>query len=180
MSEFTISRKIAIDAGHRIATHGSKCRHLHGHHYEIEAMCRSSSLRPSGEQTSMVLDFGFLKAAMIEYIDQPCDHGLILAADDREALAMLAPLDLLGEGAGEIWLTGVAQEVAAKGFLLTQNCRLGTKLYVIAAQPTAEALAQHWFERLEPEVERLSDRCARLEAVIVQETPNCSAEYRRS
>jgi len=40
---FTISRLIEIDAAHRVMTHGSKCRGLHGHRYKIEAVCGSKS-----------------------------------------------------------------------------------------------------------------------------------------
>ena len=70
---FRITRFIEIDAGHRIMTHGSKCRHLHGHRYRIEAECAAKAVQPDGVQTGMVLDFGFLKEEMVEIIDRPCD-----------------------------------------------------------------------------------------------------------
>ena len=65
MSLYTVARQIGIDAGHRIQTHGSKCRHLHGHRYLIEAVCEAGHLHQGGEQTDMVLDFGFLKEEMM-------------------------------------------------------------------------------------------------------------------
>ncbi len=176
MSHFEIRRRIEIDAGHRIMTHGSKCRHLHGHRYVIEAICRavSGELIGQGEQTDMVLDFGFLKQAMIEHIDAPCDHGLIVSIQDRELLAMLAPDGIAPDG----WISAIRDDVEAAGFAATNNCRLGTKLYVMLALPTAEALAEHWFNRLGPDVLQLSDGRATLEAICVHETPNCFAEYR--
>ena len=108
---FTITRRIGIDAGHRIATHGSKCRHLHGHRYTIEATCRATVLRSAGEQTDMVLDFGFLKDEMLRHIDVPCDHGLILSVDDADMLSLFCP-------AGEIfasWQAALGAQVAANG-----------------------------------------------------------------
>ena len=55
-----IRRRIEIDAGHRVPHHASKCCNLHGHRYVIEALC-NGPLAEAGEQTGMVLDFGFLK-----------------------------------------------------------------------------------------------------------------------
>ncbi len=80
--EHLIMRKIEIDAGHRIPDHASKCKNLHGHRYVIEATCRGP-LFDAGEQRGMVIDFGFLKALMVEHIDGPCDHGTILYQGDE-------------------------------------------------------------------------------------------------
>ena len=33
----TCTRRIEFDAAHRVMEHESKCRHLHGHRYAIEA-----------------------------------------------------------------------------------------------------------------------------------------------
>ncbi|MEE8246777.1 MAG: 6-carboxytetrahydropterin synthase, partial [Alphaproteobacteria bacterium] len=41
MNTYTVTRRLEIDAGHRVMTHGSKCRHLHGHRYVVEAVCRA-------------------------------------------------------------------------------------------------------------------------------------------
>lgn len=172
---YTVTRQIGIDAGHRIPTHGSKCHHLHGHRYTIEATCRADLLQRDGEQTDMVLDFGFLKMEMMEIIDGPCDHGLILALGDAEALTMFAPP---GRPA-EAWLGGLASIVVAEGFCSTSDCRLGQKLYVVPFIPTAERLARHWFERLASPVLRRSGGLAELLSVQVWETPNCRADFTR-
>ncbi len=171
---YTVTRQIGIDAGHRIATHGSKCRHLHGHRYTVEATCRADALRRDGEQTDMVLDFGFLKSEMMKIIDAPCDHGLILALDDGDALAMFVPP---GQSS-ETWIAGVAAGVIADGFCSTFDCRLDQKLYVVPFIPTAERLARHWFERLALPVRQRSGGLAGLVSVQVWETPNCRAEFR--
>ena len=171
---FTATREIAIDAGHRIMTHGSKCRHLHGHRYQIEATAEARALRDQGEQTGMVIDFSFLKEEMLAEIDGPCDHGFIASADDTELLRLFAP-----EGVdGDIWLTALRHQARAEGFAIPGRCRLDARLYVIPGQPTAETLAKHWFDRLAPRVAARSDGLATLTAVTVRETPNCRAEYR--
>jgi 6-pyruvoyltetrahydropterin/6-carboxytetrahydropterin synthase len=173
MSGFTVTRRIEIDAGHRIAEHGSKCRHLHGHRYVIEATCRASALHERGEQRGMVLDFGFLKEEMLRLIDVPCDHGFLVAIDDEPLLQMLAP-----ETAAHDWLERLRREVGAQGYAETAAGRLATKLYVLAASPTAEVLARHWFERLAPAVKSRSGGLAELDELAVFETPNCVARYR--
>jgi 6-pyruvoyltetrahydropterin/6-carboxytetrahydropterin synthase len=172
MSPFRVSRRIEIDAGHRIMTHGSKCRHLHGHRYGVEAVCEAASLHPDGEQTDMVVDFGFLKEEMLAVIDEPCDHGFIAALADRELLAMFAPA-----GTEAAFLAGLDRQVADQGWATTTATRLGTKLTVVPFQPTAECLAQHWFQRLQGPVAARSGGTARLVCVRVWETPNCVAEY---
>ena len=174
MSTYTVTRQIAIDAGHRVMTHGSKCRHLHGHRYTIEATCVAAHLQPFGEQSDMVLDFGFLKNDMLAEIDLPCDHGFLAHVDDHELLAMFQP-----EGIdGAAWLTAIRMAVRHDGHCLTTDTRLATKLYVLDVNPTAEQLCRHWFQRLRPVVEKSSGGMARLEEIVVWETPNCRASFR--
>lgn len=75
-------------------THGSKCRHIHGHRYTIEAICqaRDARLHNAGEQTDMVIDSLFLKDEMMSHIDEPCDHGFIASHSDLELLEMFCPI----------------------------------------------------------------------------------------
>ena len=173
MPAFKVSRRIEIDAGHRIMTHGSKCRNLHGHRYVVEVECEARRLHDAGEQTDMVVDFGFLKDEMMRLIDGPCDHGFIAAGADDDLLALFAPED---EDRAS-WLAGVRAGLAQDGAVLTSRTRLGTKLYVVPFQPTAECLARHWFGLLARPVADRSGGTARLVAVRVWETPNCMAEY---
>lgn len=170
---FTLSRRIAFDAGHRIMTHGSKCRNLHGHRYQVEATCAAHHVHTDGEQEGMVVDFGFLKEDMLRLIADPCDHGFIVALADIELLKMFAPTD---ESFTD-WQNGVRQTVTRHGAALTDRTRLSTKLYVVPFQPTAEQLARHWYELLAPTVIQRSADLARLVAVQVHETPNCIACY---
>lgn len=170
---FTLSRCIAFDAGHRIMTHGSKCRNLHGHRYQVEAICGTNQLQTSGEQEDMVLDFAFLKEDMIRLIADPCDHGFIAALADTELLEMFTPTGLSSHD----WQDGLRQTVARHGAAQTSQTRLSTKLYVVPFQPTAERLARHWYELLAPAIKERTGGLVHLIAVQVHETPNCVARY---
>lgn len=170
---YTVTRSIGIDAGHRIMTHGSRCRHIHGHRYTIEAVCEAAVLQAAGEQTDMVVDFGFLKEEMLRLIDAPCDHGFIASLEDKDLLAMFAPTDMTFTS----WLEAVAAEVNSLGHCATTHCRLGTRLYVVPFQPTAERLARHWFGLLKAPVARRGGEGTRLTRVTVWETPNCRASF---
>ncbi|HVI53316.1 MAG TPA: 6-carboxytetrahydropterin synthase [Candidatus Sulfotelmatobacter sp.] len=172
MTSFTVSRQIYIDAGHRVLTHGSKCRNLHGHRYMIEAVCEAGRLQDVGEQSDMVLDFGFLKEEMMAVIDAPCDHGFLAHVQDDQLLSMFRP-----DGAAADWLAQVKDTVARDGFYLTTDTRMNSKLYVLDANPTAEQLARHWYFRLKPVVAARSGGLARLAEMVVWETPNCRATF---
>lgn len=164
-SRYTISREIGIDTGHRVMTHGSKCRNFHGHRYRVQTIASAPLLIPSGEQTSMVVDFGFLKEIMMEHIDEPCDHGMILCSKDPWLDAFVKP-NLIED---------IQYKAERDGWVAGETYR--GKIYVVPFIPTAECLAQHWFERLKEDVKDRSNGYARLESIIVHETPNCRAEY---
>lgn len=173
---YTVTRRIAIDAGHRVMTHHSQCRHLHGHRYVIEATCSTISghLHKVGYQADMVLDFGFLKEEMLKNIESPCDHGFIVAITDRTLLTILHPPSC----SPGIWYQRLSVLVEQHGFYVTADNCLNTRLYVVPFQPTAEQLARHWFERLAPAVTSRSDGLATLILVSVWETPNNRADYK--
>jgi 6-pyruvoyltetrahydropterin/6-carboxytetrahydropterin synthase len=178
MQKYSVTRRISIDAAHRVSTHGSKCRNLHGHRYMIEATCvaRAGLLHEDGEQTDMVLDFSFLKDEMMRLISEPCDHGLIACLFDIELLRMLAPTEVDFDE----WLKPLKQAIDEKGFCWTDRTRLGTAVYIVAFQPTAERLAEHWFMRLEGPVKEISGEYGQLDRVRVWETPNCFADFSNS
>jgi 6-pyruvoyltetrahydropterin/6-carboxytetrahydropterin synthase len=156
-----VSRRIEIDAAHRVPRHHSKCRNLHGHRYVVEAWCQGPL--DDGTQDGMVIDFGFLKEEMVSIIDDPCDHSAIFSVDDP-ILDIL--LDDRRDVQHEVGLEGYAQRIAAFG-----------KIYIIPGVPTAENLARHWFDRLEARVCVRTAGRAQLGLVKVWETPNCWASY---
>lgn len=163
---YTITREIGIDAGHRVMTHGSKCKNLHGHRYRIEVMCATQNLISEGEQQAMVLDFGFLKELMMKHIDEPCDHGMIMYIRD--------PLIVPGFLVESIYeqMVKIVREDGHGSY----GSFMG-KLYLVDFIPTAEELAKHWFNRLKQPVSDRSNGCATLASVTVHETPNCRATY---
>ena len=169
---YYITREIGIDAGHRIPTHGSKCKNVHGHRYTIEAHCVCKDLIDSGEQTGMGLDFGFLKEEMMSEIDFYCDHGFIMWLEDELLTVFLGKLGRSIEVRNHVDRGGNFMP-----FLIGEGDTLVGKLYVVPFIPTAENLAKHWFERLAPKVYHRSEKQAQLAKIVVHETPNCSATY---
>lgn len=168
---YTISREIGIDAAHRVQTHGSKCRNLHGHRYTIQAICEAPNLHSTGEQKDMTLDFGFLKEEMMNEIDAPCDHGLILSWGDPLLKTLMPDNNITASIEAAVLSCGysrVYSEYLIEGI---------GKLYVISGIPTAEVLAEHWYYRLKPRVVERSGGLARLQAIKVWETPNCWAIF---
>lgn len=183
--EHLITREIGIDMGHRVTFHGSKCRNLHGHRYTIQATC-AGPLFTDGEQQGMVIDFGFLKEEMMAEIDSPCDHGTTFFRGDELMCAMFEPTfeDLvslfesedLSAATAEMWWAYVDDCIRHNGYFAGAG-RAGTKVYIVPFVPTAEHLAKHWGERLQPRVAARTDEQARLVEVKVWETPNCSASF---
>jgi 6-pyruvoyltetrahydropterin/6-carboxytetrahydropterin synthase len=157
----TISRRIEIDAAHRVPGHTGKCRNLHGHRYLVEAVC-AGVLAEAGHEGGMVMDFAFLKEEMLAVIDAECDHAAILWSGDPlvEVLAGAASFD----GSVE---PGQGRRVSS---------RFGPIL-VVPFTPTAENLARYWFDRLKARISSRTGDRARLIELRVFETPNTCATY---
>ena len=75
----TCTRRIEFDAAHRVMEHESKCKHLHGHRYVIEATFRAEKLDTLGR----VIDFGAVKTVLGDWVDTHWDHNTILHDKDR-------------------------------------------------------------------------------------------------
>lgn len=78
----TVTRRLEIDAGHRLLGHESKCAHLHGHRYVIEVEARSEALDSIGR----VVDFSVIKERLGTWLDKWWDHGMILNQNDIELI----------------------------------------------------------------------------------------------
>jgi 6-pyruvoyltetrahydropterin/6-carboxytetrahydropterin synthase len=177
---FSITRSIGVDYGHRVMTHGSKCKSIHGHRGTIEVTCAGPALHLSGEQSEMVLDFGFLKDVMINVIDQSIDHGFVASIDDNELLRHFLPEQ---QNSAEI-RTLIRSSLEQKGYWLSTEDHHGkirtlldTKLYVIPQIPTAERLAEHFFNRLRKPIREQSNGFGELANLRFWETPNCYSDY---
>lgn len=175
-----ITKYIEIDAGHRVVSHDSKCRNVHGHRYKVEASC-VGNLHTVGSQEGMVLDFSFLKEELVNVVDRLCDHAFILYKEDTELVKAFLPLyniethimdtsDCFSYSTEAIGLNGYC---VAKS-IISPVCG---KIYLVDFTPTAENLAAHWYSLLAPAVERRSSGLALLTSIQVWETPTSTAIY---
>lgn len=73
-------RRLEFDAAHRVMLHESKCRHLHGHRYVVEA---GFVARDGLDALGRVIDFGVIKERLGAWIDAHWDHTTILHELDR-------------------------------------------------------------------------------------------------
>lgn len=76
-----VSRYIELDAGHRVARHESKCRHLHGHRYRITVTIEGDIKDDDSPEHGMVIDFGRIKDVLTALHDE-LDHRFLIGADD--------------------------------------------------------------------------------------------------
>ena len=159
---FTATRIIGIDMGHRVTYHGSKCRNLHGHRYTIEATVGAEELHVSGEEQGMVMDFGFLKKAMMDTIDEYCDHGMVLWIEDPLVPILYPEIVQLIDWKNADQVQFFPQGTSATG-----------KLVLTPFVPTAENLAKWWFELLQT----ATPVGISMISVKVWETPNCYSVY---
>lgn len=85
MMELTTYTELEI--AHRLLTsYAQKCRHLHGHRYEVEITVAS----PSGlNKDGMIVDFKQLKEVVKEVLDDKWDHGACFNKADRISEFML-------------------------------------------------------------------------------------------
>jgi 6-pyruvoyltetrahydropterin/6-carboxytetrahydropterin synthase len=157
----TVSRRIEIDAAHRVPDHSGKCRNLHGHRYVVEAVC-AGDLAAAGQERGMVIDFAFLKEEMVEVIDARSDHAIMLWSGDPLVAALTGrdhPRD--------------PQATDPRGRVVSP---FGPVL-VLPFTPTAENLARYWFEELKERIARRTGGRAQLVEIRVFETPNSCATY---
>lgn len=158
----TIAKEIQFDMGHRIPTHESKCFNLHGHRYKVIAEVQGD-LMQQGEESGMVMDFGFLKACMMSAIHDPYDHHFALYVEDP-LVVLLEDHELVSNNLNETDFPG---------------------LVIVPAIPTAENLAVIWARDLKRALrtwfqdkgESVQGRGLRLVRLIVHETPTSIVSY---
>ena len=145
----TITKEVEFDAGHRVPSHGSKCRNPHGHRYRIRVACMGAIIDEPGQpDDGMLVDFGDLKGLMMERVHDVLDHSFIFHTGDDDMRAALAV------GGGK-WLTVEFPYV-----------------------PTAENIARWCWEQLEQPVEARFRGDLWLHEVAVWETPTSVAYYK--
>ena len=105
-----ITKIITTETAHRLLSHEGKCRYLHGHSYKWEVTIEAGIERSTG----MVMDFSTLKELMIECIEKPFDHTLVLQENDSLIPALYNVTKLLvldGPPTAEVFAKEVSMEI---------------------------------------------------------------------
>lgn len=141
-----ITTRLEFDAGHRIPSHKSQCRNLHGHRYALEITLSGDII--TAENTSehgMVMDFSDVKAIAKKYVVDVWDHAFLVYQHDKEILAFLNSLD-------------------------------NHKTVIFPTVPTAENMAAEAFKILKSQYLDTYGNQLNLEKVRLYETPNSWAD----
>ncbi|HEY9793260.1 MAG TPA: 6-carboxytetrahydropterin synthase [Candidatus Obscuribacterales bacterium] len=137
-------RRIQFCAGHRVYGHETKCKHIHGHNFQVFFHARSAQ---GLDALGRVIDFGVLKERLGTWIDENWDHGVILWSKDHEAIEALSKLpeqkmyllseNPTAENLAAVLLTDIAPKLLADSGVVvekvvlweTENCFAEVELY---------------------------------------------------
>ncbi len=141
-----ISSKLEFDAGHRIPSHNSQCRHLHGHRYAVEITLSGDIITDEGiAKQGMVMDYSEVKQIAKDALVDKWDHAFLVYSGDVQVLQFLQSIE-------------------------------DHKTVVLDTPPTAENLALIAFNILDNAYQDNYGNHLRLEQVRLFETPNCWAD----
>lgn len=88
-----ITTRLEFDAGHRIPSHKSQCRNLHGHRYAIEITLSGDIMEQEGtSEQGMVMDFSDIKAIARREVVDKWDHAFLVYQGDSTVLDFLNTL----------------------------------------------------------------------------------------
>jgi 6-pyruvoyltetrahydropterin/6-carboxytetrahydropterin synthase len=141
-----ITTRLEFDAGHRIPSHKSQCRNLHGHRYALEITLSGDIIRQDGlSENGMVMDFSDVKEIARRAVVDVWDHAFLVYRGDSAILDFLHTLP-------------------------------DHKTVVMDAVPTAENMAAEAFRILRSEYQDNYGNHLKLERVRLYETPNSWAD----
>jgi 6-pyruvoyltetrahydropterin/6-carboxytetrahydropterin synthase len=141
-----ITTRLEFDAGHRIPSHKSQCRNLHGHRYAIEITLSGDIIKQEGaSENGMVMDFSDVKAIARRAVVDVWDHAFLVYRGDKTVLDFLGTLP-------------------------------DHKTVVMDTVPTAENMAAEAFRILKSEYHDTYGNHLKLECVRLYETPNSWAD----
>ncbi|HEY0269220.1 MAG TPA: 6-carboxytetrahydropterin synthase QueD [Methyloradius sp.] len=141
-----ITTRLEFDAGHRIPSHKSQCRNLHGHRYAIEITLSGDIIKnESASEDGMVMDFSDVKAIARSVVVDVWDHAFLVHQGDHEVLSFL-------------------------------NSLPNHKTVVMNTVPTAENMAAEAFKLLSNAYQDTYGNHLKLERVRLYETPNSWAD----
>jgi 6-pyruvoyltetrahydropterin/6-carboxytetrahydropterin synthase len=137
-----ITTRLEFDAGHRIPSHKSQCKNLHGHRYAIEITLSGDIITlENASENGMVMDFSDVKAIAKSAVVDVWDHAFLVYQHDKEILIFL-------------------------------NSLPNHKTVVFPAVPTAENMAAEAFKILKSQYHDTYGNHLKLEKVRLYETPN--------
>lgn len=126
-----------LEIAHRLQTaYTSRCKHLHGHRYEVEITVSSKTGQLNGD--GMVVDFKKLKEIVKKVLDDKWDHATCLREDDPLAPCIENDEEHIKQG----------------------------RVHIVGVNPTLEWMVGHWAESLQQEFENehLGIKMVRLKA----------------
>ena len=137
-----ITTRLEFDAGHRIPSHKSQCKNLHGHRYAIEVTLSGDIItQVNVSEDGMVMDFSEVKAIAKNAIVDVWDHAFLVYKHDTEVLNFL-------------------------------NSLADHKTVIFPTVPTAENMAAEAFKILQSKYQNNYGNHLKLEKVRLYETPN--------
>ncbi|MDO9204467.1 6-carboxytetrahydropterin synthase QueD [Methylotenera sp.] len=137
-----ITTRLEFDAGHRIPSHKSQCKNLHGHRYAIEITLSGDIISQEGtSENGMVMDFSDVKKIAKTSVVDVWDHAFLVYQHDLEILNFL-------------------------------NTLTNHKTVIFPTVPTAENMAAEAFKILKTQYQDTYGNHLKLEKVRLYETPN--------
>ena len=141
-----ITTRLEFDAGHRIPSHKSQCRNLHGHRYTLEITLSGDIVTQNNvSETGMVMDFSDVKRIARESVVDIWDHAFLVFREDTVVLDFL-------------------------------NSLPNHKTVIFPTVPTAENMAAQAFKILRDQYKDTYGNHLKLERVRLYETPNSWAD----
>lgn len=141
-----ITTRLEFDAGHRIPSHKSQCRNLHGHRYTLEITLSGDIITQNNvSEKGMVMDFSDVKRIARESVVDLWDHAFLVYFDDKVVLDFL-------------------------------NSLPNHKTVIFPTVPTAENMAAEAFNILREQYKDTYGNHLKLERVRLYETPNSWAD----
>jgi 6-pyruvoyltetrahydropterin/6-carboxytetrahydropterin synthase len=116
-----ITTRLEFDAGHRIPSHKSQCRNLHGHRYAIEITLSGDIIEQEGtSEQGMVMDFSDVKAIARREVVDKWDHAFLVYQGDSTVLDFLNTLP--NHKTVVMDTVPTAENMAAVAFRILQAC----------------------------------------------------------
>ena len=142
-----IGKVIQWDMGHRVLSHRSICKGLHGHRYKAEICVEGELIRELGtSEEGMVIDFADIKKTAQKFIQEEFDHAFMVWDKDEELLEFF-------------------------------KHSKGHKPVIVPFTPTAENVAAYIFNILKDKFSDKYNTDLHLHSIKLWETPSSYALY---